>query len=161
MIKIDLANIDRGGVDLVGSEPASFLDVEDPNGLLFCGNETNYELHVALVNNGILVTGRASTIVKVKCGRCLEEYEQEVINNKICCFYEDVASQTLDLTEDIREETLVCLSQRYLCSEDCKGLCHVCGVNLNKTQCKCKKKTLPEEDPWQALDSLNVKDDSE
>ena len=30
-----------------------------------------------------------------------------------------------------------------LCSEDCKGVCVMCGKNLNKGQCDCKKPIVP------------------
>ena len=42
-------------------------------------------------------------------------------------------------------ETLFILSleQRYLCREDCKGLCPICGKNLNDGPCGCKKEIDP------------------
>ena len=42
----------------------------------------------------------------------------------------------------------------FLCSEDCKGLCAVCGKNLNEGPCDCK----PEPDPRLAVLAQLLKD---
>ena len=31
---------------------------------------------------------------------------------------------------------------QILCKEDCKGLCHICGTNLNIKQCDCLKREV-------------------
>lgn len=36
-----------------------------------------------------------------------------------------------------REELLLAIPFSPLCSEECKGLCPVCGGNLNKVECTC------------------------
>ena len=35
-------------------------------------------------------------------------------------------------------EILVDLPTKVLCSEDCKGICRVCGHNLNEGTCDCE-----------------------
>jgi uncharacterized protein len=35
------------------------------------------------------------------------------------------------------------LDTKNLCSDDCRGLCPGCGVNLNEGQCRCKKEIDP------------------
>lgn len=45
----------------------------------------------------------------------------------------------LDLDEQIAEELLMEFPGRVLCSEDCKGLCQRCGINLNESSCECGK----------------------
>lgn len=50
--------------------------------------------------------------------------------------------------------TAVLLSrpQKYLCKEECKGLCPVCGKNLNDGECGCK---VPQKDSrWDVLSQL-------
>ena len=38
---------------------------------------------------------------------------------------------------------------KYLCSEDCKGLCSTCGADLNEGECGCSKGNI---DPrWSQL----------
>ena len=43
------------------------------------------------------------------------------------------------------------MDTKHLCSEDCKGLCPGCGVNLNVEPCRCKKQADPR---WAALEQL-------
>ena len=64
----------------------------------------------------------------------------------------------VDLSEVVRDRFLMNISGRYLCSEDCKGLCPVCGHDLNEGDCGCSGETI---DPrWQALaDILNQQND--
>ena len=44
-----------------------------------------------------------------------------------------------DLTDAVRDALLLELPYRFLCSEDCKGLCPTCGVNLNLGACTCQE----------------------
>ncbi|MBP3415124.1 MAG: DUF177 domain-containing protein [Clostridia bacterium] len=50
----------------------------------------------------------------------------------------------LDLDELVREDIVLELPTKFLCSSECKGLCQKCGCNLNHTSCDC---TLDEPDP--------------
>lgn len=50
----------------------------------------------------------------------------------------------LDLDLIAQDDILLELPIRMLCSEDCKGLCPVCGCNLNREQCGCQQ---PEWEP--------------
>ncbi len=43
----------------------------------------------------------------------------------------------IDVDEILREQTYLAFPLRTLCSEDCKGICAGCGVNLNKGDCCC------------------------
>ncbi|MBI1819626.1 MAG: DUF177 domain-containing protein [Nitrospirae bacterium] len=46
---------------------------------------------------------------------------------------------SLSLDEMIREQVLLALPMRPLCTPECKGLCPVCKKNLNLTICDCPK----------------------
>ncbi len=48
--------------------------------------------------------------------------------------------EDIDLSPFVREQTLLALPLRPLCSESCRGLCPDCGAELNRTTCGC---TLP------------------
>ena len=61
----------------------------------------------------------------------------------------------VDLDELVREQILLGLPLRHLCREDCKGLCHRCGTDLNAGSCSCEQ---GEFDPrWSALADLKDK----
>ena len=58
----------------------------------------------------------------------------------------------IDLNELAREQILLNLPIRFLCSQDCRGLCPKCGVNKNTVDCNCEEKEI---DPrWEALRDL-------
>lgn len=95
----------------------------------------------------LLVRGNFEAYLKVNCGRCLKEFISEVTGE----FAEEFAKELTDeisyqLTGDvIALDKLVLdsiaeqLPTRFLCSEDCKGLCPVCGADLNVCSCGCNK----------------------
>jgi uncharacterized protein len=59
---------------------------------------------------------------------------------------------SLALEDVLREQVLLSLPVRTLCSEDCKGLCPHCGVNRNNQPCTCDEGAS---DPrWEALSGL-------
>ncbi len=45
----------------------------------------------------------------------------------------------LDLDELVRSLVVLSLPMKNLCREDCKGLCPVCGHNLNESDCGCER----------------------
>ena len=58
----------------------------------------------------------------------------------------------IDIDEPLKDELIMSLPSRILCSEECKGLCSKCGANLNFGKCDC-----PENEPdprWAALKKL-------
>lgn len=47
-------------------------------------------------------------------------------------------NDSLDLDELVIQDILLQLPSKMLCNEDCKGLCPVCGTDLNFNECNCK-----------------------
>ena len=47
------------------------------------------------------------------------------------------SGEDIDLSPYVREQTLLALPLRPLCSEGCRGLCPGCGAELNRTGCEC------------------------
>ncbi|MGH9658826.1 MAG: YceD family protein [Bryobacteraceae bacterium] len=61
-------------------------------------------------------------------------------------FYEGLG---LELADVINEQVLLALPMQRVCRPDCKGICPVCGVNRNETECRCAAR--PVDDRWAAL----------
>ncbi len=97
------------------------------------------------------------------CDRCLVMAEKSVKQNfvhtlALSAENEDnddiiiVAGYTLDLFSLVRDDILLEMPFKHLCSENCRGLCPTCGQNLNEGSCDCKKEAV---DPRMAvLDEL-------
>ena len=65
----------------------------------------------------------------------------------------------LDIDEQLLEQLEMEFPLRFLCKEDCRGLCQRCGKNLNDGDCDCAKKDIdPRLAPLQKLlDQMNNK----
>lgn len=91
------------------------------------------------------------------CARCLEEVVEHCdldINVIVVSTLENEddydesivvtdENNKVDVDEMLYQEIQLFLPHKYLCSDDCKGLCPGCGVNLNKEKCTCKKEVDP------------------
>ena len=49
----------------------------------------------------------------------------------------------VDVEDLARTAFILEMDTKTLCSEDCKGLCHRCGADLNLGPCSCKKDVDP------------------
>jgi len=68
---------------------------------------------------------------------------------------EDVyTGKVIDLDPILREQVLLALPAYPVCQESCKGLCSVCGGNLNERECGCVRR-MP--DPrWAGLAKVKL-----
>jgi uncharacterized protein len=72
-----------------------------------------------------------------------QDAEEEVYTGKV-----------IDLDPLVREQLVLSLPAYPVCREDCKGLCPVCGSNLNERDCGCDRH-VP--DPrWAGLKKLKL-----
>ena len=96
------------------------------------------------------VSGNFSSV----CDRCLKEItgkvefseEQSFVKSESEEKGEDalvITDKKIDLYDLTVKGVFANLPSKNLCSEDCKGICHKCGADLNLEECKCK-----EEDDW-------------
>ena len=57
----------------------------------------------------------------------------------------------LNLDELVSEDIYLAIPPRFLCKDDCKGLCSICGADLNEGQCDCRS---PSDPRWDALKDM-------
>ena len=62
---------------------------------------------------------------------------------------------SLMLEDVLREQVLLSLPVRTLCTPECKGLCPRCGANRNNQPCSCD--VGPSDPRWSALEGLRSK----
>jgi uncharacterized protein len=103
------------------------------------------------------LVGTVRTELELGCSRCLEpfrlpvdltfdqrflpaaamaiEHEREVQEDDFdISYYRD---DQIDVNELLREQFYLALPMKPLCTDECKGLCPQCGVNLNTGACTC------------------------
>ncbi|MCI7321987.1 MAG: DUF177 domain-containing protein [Lachnospiraceae bacterium] len=115
------------------------------------------KLHIRNEENAaVLITGTVDLEVLIPCGRCLEDVPTPIhfdIDKKLGIEEEQLVDEdmeqvdyligfVLDVDKLVYAELLVNWPMRVLCREDCKGICKVCGMNLNKGACSCQKTEL-------------------
>lgn len=54
-----------------------------------------------------------------------------------------VPNMRLNLDELVEEDVNLAIPSKFLCNDNCKGLCTICGKNLNENQCDCKAPVDP------------------
>lgn len=105
----------------------------------------------------LLIEGEAKMILEVPCDRCLEPVQVpfDLEFTKNVDLQESEGAQVDDLDEKnyidgynldvdklLYNEILIGWPMKILCSEDCKGICNVCGQNLNQGTCDCEDTSL-------------------
>ena len=116
-------------------------------------------IKVCLAGKKVTVEGAFSTILELKCDRCLEPYTEDISTNfrfflsllpyegnlDIELLEDDlnisfIDGKYIDSDQIIKEQIILNAPMKTICSDDCKGLCPVCGCNLNKETCSCSTK---------------------
>ena len=97
----------------------------------------------------ISIRGKVDATVTSRCAKCLEAVSMQIEADMDAQFVrildpEDpdlyaFEGSKVDLTDAVRDALLLELPYRFLCSEDCKGLCSNCGINLNLGTCTCQE----------------------
>jgi uncharacterized protein len=104
------------------------------------------------------LAGRVKTTLELRCSRCLEPFtapvdqefdlryhphtvntgegEREIeMDDLTTAFY---GNDEIDLGHLMHEQFVLSLPMKPLCGDGCKGLCSICGANLNTMTCDCK-----------------------
>ena len=92
---------------------------------------------------GILVQAKLRAALPTECVRCLKDFIQplEADFTELYAFTRKTVTESglllpedahIDLRPLVREYMLLAVPISALCSPDCKGLCPVCGGNLNE-----------------------------
>ena len=106
---------------------------------------------------GVLVmTGSIETTIHGTCDRCASDFDREVNFPIDVVLVTELSNEenedewvfplegdSADLDDIVRTVFVLNLDSKLLCKEDCKGLCHRCGKNLNDGPCSCQKELDP------------------
>jgi len=111
------------------------------------------------------LVGDVKTVLELPCSRCLEPFrrgvdatfdlryqphamnaapegkgshdELEIEEDDLSTAFYD--NDEIDLGQLMREQFYLTLPMKPLCADDCRGLCPVCGTNLNRGACSCRR----------------------
>lgn len=151
---IEIPKLGPEGATFAGEEPQSLLGLEQdrmaqPEGPI------QYELHAEVVSSELLVQGSLSVPMKLCCAKCADFFSTRVqVLSFLRAYALTAGTESVDITEDIREEILLNLPAFPLCATGCKGLCPQCGKDLNEGPCACKP--AAGFSPWAALATVDL-----
>ncbi|MFP3895428.1 MAG: YceD family protein [Anaerolineales bacterium] len=118
---------------------------------------------------GVLARGKVHLVMTRTCCRCLGPFEDRIefafeeefvpsvdvetgaslpVEEKYDADLIIGPEGTLDLKEILRQYTVMASSAPVVGDPDCKGLCPICGVNLNEESCDCERSFI---DPRMAV----------
>ena len=133
LFEIDIKNVDGFDITLVDNK-------------LICN------LTSKIVKNGFEISGHIINTVLYDCDRCLESFCNKNIiktdlllsndsgkldNQNYEIIYFSDHEDSVDLTKILLEILIIEIPFKKLCTNPCKGLCPVCGINLNYKLCSC------------------------
>ena len=154
MLRIDLTHADTEPLDFserpvippaAGGEDVVSVDPVELSG------------HVERSDRGFLLEGRVAGHARLRCGRCLTEFDfsfaepVELHLLPAAAAPQDdekrlgrgdlevrfFAEPVVDLTELAAEQFGLVVPMKPLCAEGCRGICPTCGANLNLGACSC------------------------
>ena len=128
-------------------------------------NGVQVEAEYLFDGQGVTITGTFAGETPVECARCLKplmhpvslrfaEYFSRQPEEGMYAF----SGEEVELDTMLGDNVVLSLPMRFLCGQDCKGLCPACGHDLNKGACGCKPE-LDESHPFYGLSKLQ--DDEE
>lgn len=97
------------------------------------------------------IEGTAQLTITVCCDRCLKQMDNTFelfFQREVIAPIEEMTEAAkmeqwfmegyhLNVDELIYNEILINWPAKVLCKQSCKGICSVCGINLNESDCKC------------------------
>ena len=129
------------------------------NGEAFFDGPVKVSVEVHDMSERFRVIGRVSAKVTLDCGRCLKKFKLkmepkfDVVHLKEAPEDEGeippgetdelpMDGDIIDIGEDVRQTVLLELPMNPVCGKSCKGLCRICGSDLNKNKCGCDEQAL-------------------
>ena len=152
-MKIKISDIPPSGRKISGEEPSSMLEIGDgdkrPTG------NGRYDLLVTVLQGQVIAMGSLVVDMEYRCSRCADVFRQAASDSDVILTKDfEKGEESVDLTQELREVTMLSFPSYPLCSQNCRGLCGQCGANLNKGACRCR----PGGDMrWGSLDGLKIK----
>ena len=104
----------------------------------------------------LLMKGNVATTIHGICDRCAAEFDRSIDFPIDVVLVTELSNEenedewvfplegdSADLDDIVRTVFVLNLDSKLLCKDDCKGLCHRCGKNLNDGPCGCRKEPDP------------------
>ena len=131
---------------LYDRSPKPIHETLDPKKLDLEFVDLNYLDNVVLdgtvekIQDTLTLRGHLTTRVAHTCARCLKAVE-EPVSHPLEVIYDIKGKEEVDTLDDVREALILNHPLRFLCREECPGLCPQCGVDLSVGEHNCPSKS--------------------
>lgn len=148
------------GASLVISRSEAIPGIRLPLGWVSEDEEVEIHLEASSIIEGIAVSGELDGVLHLSCSRCLRQFDRAFSHDVDETFFVDtrgeeayeVTGGTIDLQPLIRDVIVLSMPASPLHSPGCKGLCPVCGQDLNEENCGHSRE--PIDLRWEPLKEL-------
>ncbi len=150
-MKIDLSKlIDRAVYNIDFEHSLDLGSVQSSFGEIVLAKPVKVKGSVYKTEEEMYLDGKVSYEYYEKCSRCLKEFvnsvetvlsgrlletSQSSDNEDELVFYYD--GDQIEIKEQVVTSILLSLPMKSLCNDNCRGLCLVCGKDLNIEECSC------------------------
>lgn len=172
-MKLDIDNIKRGEetrLDLKFNLAPYSIDFYGDTIDIISPVDVDGELYI--IDFKLYINLKIKTDMQVNCHRCLEPFtypfsssiDAEIIDEDLFDYEEDDAYEDiiyykeniLDLEDLVKDHIIMNLPIKFICKEECQGLCPQCGANLGEASCDCSNMESLEDNIDPRLAKLKV-----
>jgi uncharacterized protein len=146
-MKVHIKQIPVEGLHQEGEEPAAILELNDPYVKPRSG--VRWALDVGLSDGGLFATGKLAVDMDVECVSCLRKFTYPIRVEDFATQIELNGSETVDLTDAMREDILLALPPYPHCDWNGQNVCK--GATRKSTESPGESHT------WDELDKLKFK----
>ncbi len=154
-MKVHINQIPPEGLHVEGTEDRKMLDLRDP--LVQPAGDVHFSLDVGLSDGGLFATGTVGVDLDLQCVACLERFHFPLEVADFACQTDLTGSETVDLTDPVREDILLALPPHPHCDWNGERVCQ--GATIPASLGTSADETLESksEKVWGALDQLKLK----
>jgi uncharacterized protein len=132
IMKIHVSRIPEEGIKERATYDPAKLDMEREDVRLI--QPFAIEAFISKADTELVVDVDISCPARMTCARCLIEFDTTLTPEGLFT-YSVQPSDVVDITDDVRQEIILAYPMVPICRPECKGLCRVCGKNLNEGPC--------------------------
>ncbi len=164
-MKYRIEDIPPEGVEEIFFQDECWLDVRlsgDSRKNFHFTDPIRIQMKLSCTGRMVRMTSRIEARVEWVCDRCLEPFTKTLVSEyslnlkpkPVSPFPEEIEltredldtefyeGDEIDFTPLVQDQLLLAFPLKALCREECRGLCPICGKNMNQEVCKCPKATV-------------------
>jgi uncharacterized protein len=158
---VNLRHLEKRDLVLKGEIMPAELAIDVPDEMVQANQPLTYQVEAQLLDQSLLVRGKLAITLDCLCVRCLKPFKYKLVLPHFAAHLPlegeeaiTVSGDCVDLTPNLREDTLLEFPQHPLCKPGCRGLTTARKTGKKKTNDPAGTDIKPS--AWSALDKLKL-----